>query len=302
MRAQRKGFSVILAIVVTAFLTVVSAGVLDLVLRELKTSGAYWRGVSAQAGAEGSLEWALLKMKAHGAGFQDKVEAGKDPESLLLAGKADFADVTRDDQILEYETLARSGAYVGTVAAHGFEVLPLYFDSGSKWEEAGNAHAFDYDAGQVVEIKRLALGGIAWKNGDAGAPEIVWNVVGNTSTGASSGIAGTQGFDAINGDPVAIKKEIIADEDVAGEPQRTSVDRKSSIRDFLEGYDAKYLVLYNFNDRDVSFTVTAPGPFALPETTVYASATVADFKRTLEFVDSRRSLFSGLKYSFFSAQ
>lgn len=312
MRTQRQGFSIILAIIVTAFLTIVSVGVLDLVVREMKTSSAYWRGVSTQAGAEGALEWALLKLKTHEAGFEDKVVFGEDKESLLLSGKKEFSDIHRNDQILEYEITAHSGTYLGIIAPHEFEVLPLFYDSGAKWQDMeGAAHSFDFQQDQVSDIRQIKLLDTVFsEGGQAGRPaSIVWNIVGTrvkddqnnpVGSGETNGIAGMTTFHSAT--DLAINKNVILDDTVASNPLRTSVDRKSSIANFMNRHNAKYFVIYNFNDEDVSYKLESEGQFALPETTIYGSSTQGDFKQTLQFTDSRRALFSGLKYSLFSTQ
>lgn len=307
MRNRRKGFSVVLAIVVTAFLTILSAGVLDLVMREMKTSSAYWHGVSTQAGAEGSLEWALLKLKNHREGFQDSVVFGVDKESLLLSGKKEFAQVGRNDQILEYEMSARSGSYLGTVDAHGFDVLPLFYDSGALATAEGNASAFKYDPAQMVESLKLSLASPRFDDGDPAG--LVWNIVGTrtflddgttpVTSGETDGIAGTSAFDSQTGTGVA--KKALAQE--GSDVLETSVDRLASIKEFMERHAAKYLIVYNFNDQPVTYDLAADvEQFALPETEIFGSSTMGDFKQTLRFGDSRKALFSGLKYSLFSAQ
>lgn len=84
----KQGFSTIIAIMMTAFLIILSAGLLNLYLLENKTSHFLSNGTAAYAAAEGSLEYGLLKIANHQSGFQDAIRTGfasdQDAEAALL--------------------------------------------------------------------------------------------------------------------------------------------------------------------------------------------------------------------------
>lgn len=64
IRLQR-GFSTILAMLLTGFLVTLTAGVLYLFLSENRINQSLFKGAAAYHAAEGALEYALLKLKNH---------------------------------------------------------------------------------------------------------------------------------------------------------------------------------------------------------------------------------------------
>jgi len=103
----------ILAITVVAFLVVVATGIFDLYLREYKTNTSYLRGVANHIGAEGTLEYALLKIKNHREGFQDAIPENTIAENNLLASGKNRAD----DMKISYQMNNAGTSYSGVLSA-----------------------------------------------------------------------------------------------------------------------------------------------------------------------------------------
>ncbi len=305
MNHGKKGFSIVLAIIIIAFLTIISAGVLDLVARDQRIATAHWRGMAAQAGAEGAVEWALLKAKGHGAGFEDAVKFGESDEARVLANKASDTDFGSSDQTMEYEISARSSDYFGRIEPHSFDIIPLFHDPSGK--DITGAAAFEWTGGlaeirklEVTEFKNLANGQDA---------KIVWNVVGTRALEKDGKPSTSHETDGIAGDAPffnaseAVNREAIQDATSGLDYQRISVDSKSKVGDFLNRHDAKYLVMFNYNGFPASYRVKVPGnALSLPDAEIVGYSSVGGYRRALRVVNSNRGLFSALKYSMFSAQ
>ncbi len=80
---NKSGFSTIIAILMTAFLTILSAGILNLFVVENGMNHFLSDGISAYMSAEGALEYTLLKSSNHREGFSDDITTS-DKESSLL--------------------------------------------------------------------------------------------------------------------------------------------------------------------------------------------------------------------------
>ena len=121
--ANPRGFSTIIAILITAFLTILSAGILNLIVTEKASNAFLFDGISAYSRAEGALEYALLKGRNHREGFQDSITIDDEWEADLLK------DTTSAKKThIRYETRSSGKAYSGSIAAGGFEIIPLFYD------------------------------------------------------------------------------------------------------------------------------------------------------------------------------
>jgi hypothetical protein len=124
---NKSGFSIIVAILVSAFLIVLSMGVLDLILWERRITKVVYNTISGYAGAEWALELALLKIKNHRDGFFDKIGLD-DVNSGLLA--ADPSSPKRTEQKIAYTLETRSDDFSGSTTGSGeFVIIPLFYDN-----------------------------------------------------------------------------------------------------------------------------------------------------------------------------
>ena len=82
---NKSWFSTIIAILLTAFLTILSAGILNLFMVENNMNHFLSDGISAYMSAEWALEYSLLKSSNHREGFSDTI-TDSDKESELLQG------------------------------------------------------------------------------------------------------------------------------------------------------------------------------------------------------------------------
>lgn len=280
------GFSTIIAILITAFLTVLSAGILYLAVTESFITHSFSRDVSTYAGAEAWLEYALLKQKNHREGFYDTGMIGE-YESRLLA--KDPNNFTPSDESLEYTMQTFATAYSGSINPGDFDIVPLFYD---EWQPIApvtknpnpNTSQINKTASFSVQI---LSGSLAWN--------ILWNdingttfgLVGSTSEGFGNGSGSTQTF--------GIEKSL----GNGGDPTKFTM-ANVLIGTFLNQMQNNYLILSNPTDSPVNYQITSSNGFSLPKTTIIASSQVANVRKNLQITQNRSSTMSILKYSLFN--
>lgn len=110
---NNNGFSILMALGMTAFLMLVVTGIALLYIREMRISRLGYDEIVSYANAQGAFEYAMLKIRNHPDGFQDRVDSETDGD-----GKEFFKLSTpRSKQIeTQYEILSTS-------TGHTFKVL-----------------------------------------------------------------------------------------------------------------------------------------------------------------------------------
>ena len=283
------GFSSILAMLMTAFLLVLASGVLALVMREWRIGHSVYRGIVSYAGAEGSLEYGLLKVSRYRDGFQDAVTDADYDRGLLASNPSDIRRAS--DTLISYTMRNSGNAYSGTIRAGAFEVIPLFVDVGEPLQTTSK-HPNPTTPRSVVKTDIFR---IQPTNGD-----LVWNMIGrDPTTGATVGMVGTGAALGTFGNDATV-----APPNDSGTMKRLSgaefLRDTYSITNFVTAYDDNYIILYNPSSADVTYTMSSHRDFSFPVRDVIASATVADMRQNLEFREDRSRLFDALKYSVFN--
>lgn len=193
LRSNRSGFSTIIAILLTAFLTVLSAGILGLYITESKISHALFNGVSTYAAAEGALEYAMLKIKNHREGFKDAITRD-DKEYYLLDNSS---GLRAKEKVVEYTMDTYATAYTGSIEAGGFEVIPLFFDQGTAMQSQAKQPTSTTDTVKKTDLFIVRP-----------TASLVWNIVGNDASGETYGIVGkVDANQTFGNNALAIQKE-----------------------------------------------------------------------------------------------
>ncbi|MDP2103524.1 MAG: hypothetical protein Q8K26_01220, partial [Candidatus Gracilibacteria bacterium] len=189
IRSNTSGFSTILAILMTAFLTILSAGILRIFLVESSINHFLFDGVASYMGAEGSLEYALLKGANHREGFSDAITPD-DQESEILR----LSDELTNRQVrVSYTMDTFATAYSGALEQGSFEIIPLFFDKGQLIQ--GSAKNPNKDTSDIIKTTNFL---VTIPDGD-----LVWNIIANDSNGATYGIVGTGSVTGSFGDSTA---------------------------------------------------------------------------------------------------
>ncbi|MDD2487602.1 MAG: hypothetical protein PHS92_04510 [Candidatus Gracilibacteria bacterium] len=293
IKNNKSGFSVIVAILITAFLVILSSGVLFLVLKENSNTRIVYNTISSYAGAEGALEYGLLKIKNHKDGFEDNIVftgshpsyLGSDHDSKLIS--SDTANIVfGKDAMIEYEMDNFGKSYTGTIGSGSYAIIPLFGDSGSLMQIRSKNPNVETD---IID-KTLHLN-------VSSSLGVVWNIIGNDSVnGNTFGIAGSGSSfnDMSDGE---LKTE------VNNAATTQAIDFSGGvvrIGNFLNTYESNYLILYNQNTSEVEYNINSTEGFSYPEISIISTASIGDYKQNISFKQDKSEIFELLKYSFFN--
>lgn len=278
---NKSGFSTIIAILITAFLTVLWAGMLNLFITENSMSHFLSDGISAYMSAEWALEYTLLKSSNHREGFSDTI-TDSDFESHLLQNPLSETKKTTISSVLR----ASDASYTGSIIPGSFDIIPLFYDKGVRIQNsAKNPNKDTSDIIKTIDF-------IVTQNGD-----INWNIIGNDTNGKTYGISGTgsstKSFGNISGADITQGVSKQMDTNIMTANTR-------NIQNFLATYDNNYLILSNISSTPIKYHITSSNGFALPVQSISTSSIVGKSKQNIDFNENRSRLFDILKYSIFN--
>lgn len=285
MRTDRRGFSSVLAILLTAFLVVLSSGVLFLFVAESRISRSLFDGFSAYAGAEASMEYALLKIKNHREGFEDALRRNS-PEGRV------FSSANRRGAEIGYSISAFSTAHSGTLAPGEMEIVPLFFDKGTVLRANSTGLPFKDPRADSSNVERTSDFVVS------AASDFSWNLIGSDSEGNTFGIVGTGGISGVgNGVSATVSSGFMRSVSPEGETE----DRDVPIGDFLSRYDDVYLAITNPASVPLEYRIVSSNGFSKPSISVSAVGKAGSSVTNLEFKENRSRHFDALRYSLFDA-
>lgn len=267
----------------TAFLVALSAGVLSVMVQSAGVSRAVLHGTEASITAESALEYALLKIRNHRAGFEDSIATDDRERSLVSVPTADIPAG------MLYDIDASGTSYTGTLAAGEFAVFSLFVDpgvltgTGSKHPNPSGFRAVTRTDGFVFSA-----------DGD-----FAWNVIGSDAAGATYGIAGTGGLARSVGSSsgATVRSGIRKDFDAAS----LRFDLSSqTIDNFVRTYDNSYFIVQNYSGSPRAYSVSASTAFGYPAHRVVASGVVGNIRQNISLTEDSNRLFEVLKYSLFN--
>jgi len=142
MHRNNRGFSILMAIGITAILMIVVTGLAMIYLREFKLSRLSYDEVIARTSAEGVFEYGMLKIRNHRDGFSDSMTGGD------LDG-AMFRHTTARSEKLEpsYQIEASSREKAFEVAPNEHLIVPLFVGTG----EIISGHSRDPRIGSIIQ-------------------------------------------------------------------------------------------------------------------------------------------------------
>ncbi|EKE28567.1 MAG: hypothetical protein ACD_3C00043G0006 [uncultured bacterium (gcode 4)] len=284
-------FSSIVAILLTAFLVVVSAWVLSIVLQESRNTRLVYNSISTYAWAEWAQEYALLKIKNHEEWFQDSIVEGQDSDSKLLA--VNPGSINKIDQYIEYTMSTNSKKYSSTIASWDFEIIPLFFDPGSPMQINSKHPSLTWALVKSASLK------LVWNW------NFVWNIIWNDASWQTFGMAWTWsnwvsiwGGYSVSSENGQIKK-IVADSDMWWDIKKVTFSTMK-IKDFIAMYNHNYLILYNPTNSSFPYSIESLEWFSTPKTSIIASSRIWNFKQNVLFEEDKNRYFEALKYSIFN--
>ena len=262
---KSSGYSVIIALLIIGFLLVISTGIFNLVLNEMKDNRAMWDYIKAYAWAESAQELALLKIKKHGYAFYDKIDHDINNRSIILAN--DYLETWNfkpsNDVFISYDIWSKVNNYDWILKPLEYDIIPLFYVE------------------SIVEKKVLDIDFsiISWINSD-----LSWNIIWKDNWISWKWI-----------NLVGVKKTLT--------PNGFTYSQES-VNDFLSNSNTNYLVLLNtWNSQNINYKLKSVNSwdfFTKPETNIISSAEVWSYKQNLSTELDNTEYLNILKYSIYS--
>lgn len=257
------GYSVILAILMVWFMLILTSWVFLLVLWENKDTKAMEYYLKSFAGAEWSIELALLKAKKYTYSYSEELSRWTPLSKVLFRGNGELYNFNKD-VFISYDLDATASEMKEKYLASGkFDIIPLFY-----FDILGNNK-------KVTQLK------LEWIN-----QEVVWNII--WETGWISWVwnftnATEWNHKTISGNEVSYSKE--------------------KVGDFLSNSINNYLILHNTSNTEVYYNLFSlmPGEFITREASyVVGTGEVWWYKQNLRVKIDNSQYLNLLKYSIFS--
>lgn len=256
-------YSVILAILMVGFMLILTSWVFLLVLWENKDTKAMEYYLKSFAGAEWSIELALLKAKKYNYSYSEKLSRETPLSKVLFRGNGELYNFNKD-VFISYDLDATDLEIKEKKLPSGkFDIIPLFY--------------FDIH-GNNKKVHQLKLEGVN--------QEVVWNII--WETGGISWLgnftnATEWNHKTISGNEVSYSKK--------------------KVGDFLVSSSNNYLILHNTSGNDGGYNLSSliPGEFLTKETSyVVGTGEVWWYKQNLRVKIDNSQYLNLLKYSIFS--
>ncbi len=258
---NKSGYSVIISLLIIWFLLVLTTGIFNLILNELKDNRAMGDYIKAYAWAESVRELSLLKIKKYWYGYYDKINHEKNDRSVLLStnplNKALFNP--SKDILVSYDIWSKVNEYEWILAPLEHNIVPLFYVD-DLWEKKTNSIVFE-----VTE----------WSSSS-----IAWNIIWKDTWLSWKWVETTW-----------VKKIL--------EGGLFNYSEKS-INEFLVSSDSNYFHLVNTWNAEVKYKITSEEAFTKPKTTIISSAEIWGYKQNLSTDLDNTEFLNVLKYSIYS--
>ena len=262
---QSSAYSVILALLIIWFLLVLSTGIFNLILVELKDNKAMWDYIKSYAGAESAQELALLKIKKYWYAYYDKIDHDVNNRSIVLANNPlDNTKFNKNNDIfLSYDIWSKVENYDWTLKPLSYNIIPLFYLD-DDWEH---------------KVKKVDLSIVFWTESD-----LAWNAIWNNNW-----------LSWVWSNTLWVKKILTSG--------WFKYD-KEELDNFLSTSDTNYLVLLNSNNEwIIKYKLTALNSweyFTKPKTTIISSAQIWNYMQNLSTDLDNTEFLNMLKYSIYS--
>ena len=264
---KSSGYSVIMALLIIWFLLVLSIGIFNLVLNEMKDNRAMWDYIKVYAWAESAQELALLKIKKEGYGYYENIDNNND-RSILLAenplNRTEFK--AAKDVLISYDMWSKTNSYTWTIGSIWYNIIPLFYKD-DVWDN------------KAISIDLTIL---SW--------DVAWNIIGKEKwiswIWSISWVSTTWLLKTVDSSSRTFNQI----DDV-------------EVNTFLQGSDWNYLVLLNIWNINIKYNLKANNSwefFTRPETTIISSAQVWNYKQNLSTELDNTDFLDMLKYSIYS--
>lgn len=136
---NKKGYSIIISIMVIWFLIVLTSWTFNLVLWELNDTKGRFDYIKAFSAAEWALELSLLKIKEEWYWYYDKINNDVNQQSIMLSSNPlDSSLYSKGKDILiSYDMDSKVDSYSGSILPLNYDIIPLFYLDDA-WEHKVN--------------------------------------------------------------------------------------------------------------------------------------------------------------------
>ena len=250
--SNKSWYSVIIALFMVWFLLVLTTGILNLVLRELKDNR--WREsyLKAYYWAEAWQELALLKIKENWYGYYDKINHSKNNKSIILSkNPSSLSNFNwNEDVFISYDLNTKTSSYSWVLSPLWYDIIPLFY--------------LTWSSSSIISKKVTDLELVL----SSGNPnDLSWNIVSDTSW-----ISWNWTFDKNTKWKWRSASFSFIEEEIGN---FLSLDSNID----------NYIILFNSNsssNSDIKYSISSSKEFTKPKSTILSSAQIGSYKQNLE--------------------
>lgn len=263
---NKDAYSTIMVLFIIGFLLVLTTGIFNLILSDLKDNTGMWDYIKAYAWAESAQELALLAIKNKWYWYYDKIDHNINNRSVLLSEYPTNETLFKknNDVFISYDLWWKVSEYNWELKSLEYDIIPLFIID-DNWNEN--------------KLDDIILTNISWNIWDL-AWNIIWKNEWLTWTWVNT---------------MWIKKTLVGWELKYAE---------QSMNWFIFNSDTNYLVLYNtWNPWTIEYKLTSwtsGWHFTSPETNIISSAQVWNYKQNLSTILDNTEYLNMLKYVIYS--
>jgi hypothetical protein len=263
MKYNNSWYSVIISLLLIAFIIVLTVWIFRLVINEMKSNRVMWDYLKSYAWAESAQELALLDIKKKWYWYIWKVEANRDSKSRLLK-KWNLDFNTNRDILISYYNNGKVNSYDWLLEPLHYDIIPLFYIDDT-WEKKTN--------NVVMTIKSWVSTDLSWN--------VVWNkdwiswIWSDLNNWTKKSLTSNASF----------SYNIV------------------SIWDFLKSSSTNYLVLFNSWRSSMEYNLKATDSqeyFTKPRLDIYSTWEIWEYKQNLKTTVDNTEFLSILKYSIYS--
>lgn len=257
-------YSVIVSLLIIWLLLILSTGILNMILTEMKDNRGMWDNIKAYAWAESAQELALLQIKEKWYAYYDKIDHNINDRSVLLWNNplvlVDFKPMK--DVFVSYDIWSMVSEYDGELSTLWYDILPLFYID-DLWEQKINS----YD---LI---------VTWWN----ESDLIWNIIWNTNWISWTWTNLDWIMKTFNSNNLQYSEVVI--------------------NDFISSSNTNYLILFNASNTNIiNYNIKSITweYFSKPKTSIISSWEIGEYKQNLETILDNTKFLNRQKYSIYS--
>jgi len=312
-------FSILMAIGTIGVLLILVSSLAVSYIRESKLSRYSYDAVIASTAAEGTFEYAMLKIRNHRDGFQDAMTRA-DPDNTILG----LSTPRSAGLYTEYNIVASSTGTTFTLSGSEHLIIPLFAATGTllPWAIQSKNPSYNTGTQNTKGLSVSGISGLSWTiTAMSGSESIAITGVGDISEWSQGSIrvkrsqcyAGTARPWHNAGDTIPCSS---FDASQGDEELLYAYDNTGTVDSFLRSDGTvpfgtapnivrmtitdPYLIIYNSTSSTIFPKISSTTHFSLPTLTVRATATKWDSSQIFQFMEDKGKYYDALKYGVYN--